>query len=92
MVGCVCADLKRFAPKLEVKEDKIKDWPADSLVVFAEHPSYFYDMMSKPMLAQVDTLANEHLARVAMRPKKRWRIARMAPKMCLVSLSRCLVE
>ena len=45
------ADLKDLSTKLDVKDDKIKDWPQD-LTVYAEHPSYFYDMMTKPMLAQ----------------------------------------
>jgi len=46
-------DLAELATRLEVKEDKIKDWPSKDLVVFSEHPSYLYDMMTKPMLAQI---------------------------------------
>ena len=34
-------------------ENFLKDWPSDQLVVFAEHPSYFYDMMSRAMMNQV---------------------------------------
>ena len=49
------ADVKLLASTLEVKEDKIRDWPRDDLVVYAEHPSYFYDMMTRPMLAQVSS-------------------------------------
>lgn len=46
-------DLTQLASRLEVKEEKVKDWPSKDLVVFSEHPSYFCDMMTKPMLAQV---------------------------------------
>ena len=44
-------DLKELCTRLDVKEDRVKDWPQD-LTVYAEHSSYFYDMMTKPMLAQ----------------------------------------
>ena len=49
----VHADVKHLAHKIEVKEEKIKDWPHEGLVVYAEHSSYFYDMMTRPMLSQV---------------------------------------
>lgn len=45
-------DVKELCTKLDVKEEKIKEWPQD-LAVYAEHPSFFYDMMTKPMLGQV---------------------------------------
>ena len=50
----MAADLKELCTKLDVKEDKIKDWPQD-MTVYTEHPSYFYDMMTKPMLSQACT-------------------------------------
>lgn len=53
-------DLKELATRLEVKEERIKDWPSKDLVVFAEHHSYFYDMMTKPMMAQIFGTAAFH--------------------------------
>lgn len=44
--------MKLLAQRLEVKEEKLRDWPKENLIVYSEHPSYFYDMMTKPMLAQ----------------------------------------
>ena len=50
------ADVKEMTTKLTVDEKALKDWPSGDLVVYAEHPSYFYDIMSKEMLSQVDLL------------------------------------
>ena len=54
-------DLTQLASRLEVKEEKVRDWPAKDLVVFSEHPSYFYDMMTKPMLAQVPPVPSRQI-------------------------------
>ena len=49
----VHADLREFTQHIEVNKDRVKEWPSDELEVYAEHPSLFYDMMSKPMISQV---------------------------------------
>lgn len=46
------ADIERFTKRLEVTRDRIATWPAD-LVVHAEHPSIFYDLMTDQLLEQV---------------------------------------
>ena len=46
------AEVKLLASLLEVSKERIRDWPREDLVVYSEHPSYFYDMMTRPMLTQ----------------------------------------
>ena len=47
------AELQDLAPELKVDEKVLKDWPSDHLLVYAEHQSYFYDMMTRVMMNQV---------------------------------------
>ena len=45
-------DIERFGKRVDVTRDRIATWPSD-LVVIAEHPSIFYDLMSEQLLEQV---------------------------------------
>lgn len=45
-------DIEKFAKRVEVTRDRIATWPSD-LVVYAEHPSIFYDLMTDQLLEQV---------------------------------------
>ena len=51
-------DIETFARRLDVTRDRIATWPSDSLVVFAEHPSLFYDLMTDQLLDQVRAQLN----------------------------------
>ncbi len=46
-------DIETFARRVDVTRDRIATWPSDSLAVFAEHPSIFYDLMTDQLLDQV---------------------------------------
>ena len=46
-------DVEKMAPRMDVARDRIAAWPSDQLVVFAEHPSLFYDLMTEQLMDQV---------------------------------------
>lgn len=46
-------DVEKMAKRVEVAKDRIAAWPSDQLMVYAEHPSLFYDLMTDQLLEQV---------------------------------------
>lgn len=46
-------ELGSFTKRMEVSKDKLKDWPRDDLVVFAESSSVFYDVVTDFLMTQV---------------------------------------
>jgi len=58
-------DIEAFARRVEVARDRIATWPGDTLSVFAEHPSVFYDLMTDQLLNEVCAL-----------PRRSWRSTR----------------
>ncbi len=49
-------DIETFTRRVEVARDRIASWPADTLAVFAEHPSVFYDLMTDQLMNEVRSL------------------------------------
>ena len=48
-------DVEKMAPRVEVARDRIAGWPSDQLLVYAEHPTLFYDLMTEQLMDQVHT-------------------------------------
>lgn len=45
-------DVRNLAHKMEINRDKLPAWPSDRLLVYAEHSSLFYDIMTDQMADQ----------------------------------------
>ena len=47
------SDLATFARTVEVAQDRLPGWPADRLVVLAEHSSLLYDTVTESIMEKV---------------------------------------
>lgn len=52
-LNLLAADIRKLTHKMEVGRDKVPSWPADKLVVHAEHSNLFYDIITDKIVEQV---------------------------------------